>query len=116
MFMPPSAPVLYAPIKASTSGAATIVPAVPGMCIFVLGYTLSAAGSVNVNWQTHVSYSSNAGGLHYLTSGQNIVASFAPVGIFATNVGEALDLLLSGSVAVGGDLVYIVAAGSPNIL
>ena len=108
--------VLYAPVAVSTAGAHVIVDAVPGMKIFVLGYWLSAVAAVNTNWQNHVSYSTNPSGLHYLGATSSVVANFYPAGIYATSLGEGLDLNISGSVGVGGGVAYVVSANQPSML
>ncbi len=96
----------YAPITASSSGATTVVAAVSGKTIYVLRWSLSANGNVNVNWQSHTT-TGTATGLHYLTQYASAGGAYCPAGIFATASGEALDINLSASVAVGGELTYV---------
>ncbi len=100
----------YAAISASGSGANAIVAAVPGKRIRVAGYVLSFGGTVNAKWQ---SASTDLSGLIY-----GLAATFAQAapmpkgerggqaGHFETAAGEALNLNLSGAVAVGGHLAY----------
>lgn len=95
----------YAAITAGSSGATTIVAGVTGKRIYILRWSLSANGNVNVNWQSHAT-TSTATGLHYLTQFASAGGAYCPAGIFATAVGEALDLNLSAAVAVGGELTY----------
>lgn len=98
---------LFSGITASASGATTIVSAVASKKIRVLAWTLLVNGAVNVKWQSHVTPTDKTG-LHYFASaGTGISVPFSPVGHFETIAGEALDINLSGAVAVGGSLVYI---------
>jgi hypothetical protein len=96
--------VKYAVI--STSATASVVAAVAGKKIRVLGYVLSAAGTVNVKWQSHVT-PTNLSGLLYMVANTAISSTPSPLGLFETVAGEALDLNLSASVAVGGHVTYI---------
>jgi hypothetical protein len=98
---------LYAKIAASASGATPIVAAVAGKSIVVLRWSVSANGAVNVNLQSHAT-TGTATGLHYLTQFASAGGAYCPAGIFATVAGEALDINLSGAVAVGGELTYIL--------
>ncbi len=96
----------FAKIVASASGATEVVAAVGGKRIRVLRWSLSSNGDVNVKWQSHFT-PTDLTGLHYLTQFASAGGSYCPVGIFQTVSGEALDINLSGSVAVGGELVYV---------
>jgi len=96
----------YAVIAASSSGNNEIVAAVATKKIRVLGYVLMGAGAVNAKFRS--ADSADRTGLHYIAAaGGGASASFNPVGWFETVAGEALNLNLSGAVAVGGVLVYI---------
>jgi hypothetical protein len=97
----------YAPITASTSGTTTIVAASPNQQIYVLRWNVTANGAVNVNLQSHTT-TANATGLHYMTQFASAGGGWCPGGIFATTVGEALDINLSASIAVGGELTYVI--------
>ncbi len=96
----------FAAITASTSGATTIVALVGGKRIRVLRWSLSSNGSVNIKWQSHVS-PTDLTGLHYMVQFASAGGAYCPQGIFQTISGEALDINLSASVAVGGELTYI---------
>lgn len=96
----------FATITASASGATTIVAAVTSKKIRVLSWTLVANGAVNAKWQSHVTPTDKTG-LHYFAANGGISVPFSPVGHFETVAGEALDINLSGAVAVGGSLVYV---------
>lgn len=94
----------FAVIQASSSGTNAIVTAVTGKKIRVLAYNFMANGAVNAKWQ---SASTDKTGLKYLAANTGIVAGYNKVGWFETASDEALNLNLSGAVAVGGELVYV---------
>lgn len=97
--------VKSAVIAASSSGANAIVAAVTGKKIRVLGYIISGVTAVNAKWQ---SGSTDIGGLIYIGATGGAVAPIAPMYMwFETVAGEALNLNLSGAVAVGGGVVYV---------
>ncbi len=96
----------FAIITASSSGATTVVAAVTSKRIRVLRWSLSSNGAVNVKWQSHVT-PTDLTGLHYLTQFASAGGSYCPQGIFQSISGEALDINLSGSIAVGGELTYV---------
>lgn len=96
----------FATITASSSGATTIVAAVTSKKIRVLSWTLVCNAAVNTKWQSHVTPTDKTG-LHYFAANGGISVPFSPVGHFETVAGEALDINLSGAVAVGGSLVYV---------
>jgi hypothetical protein len=97
-------PPKFAPIVANASGATLVVAAVALKKLRVLGYNVIANGAVNVKFQ---SAGNDKTGLKYLAANGGIAPSFNPAGWFETNAGEALNINLSGAVAVGGELVYI---------
>lgn len=96
-----------ATVSASSSGANEIVAAQAGRKIAVIGYVLMANAAVNVKWQ---SGSTDKTGLLYPAANGGAVAPLAPdyKYWFETAAGAALNLNLSGAVAVGGHVVYIV--------
>lgn len=98
---------LFAAIVASASGATTIVAAAATLRIRVLRWSLTSNGAVNAKWQSHVT-PTDLTGLHYLTQFASAGGSYCPLGIFQTIAGEALDINLSGAVAVGGELTYVL--------
>jgi hypothetical protein len=98
---------LFATIVASASGATTIVAAVGGKKIRVLSWYLKANAAVNFKWQSHVTPTDLTGLFYNGAQGDGVGAAFSPVGHFQTISGEALDINLSGAVAVGGYLVYV---------
>ena len=94
----------FAAIAASSSGDNSVVSAVTGKKIRVLAYALVASGAVNAKWR---SATTDKTGLLYLVANTGVATANSPVGLFETAVNEALNLNLSGAVAVGGHLVYI---------
>jgi hypothetical protein len=92
-------------VVASTANATEIVAAVTGKKIRVLACSFMANGTVNVKWQ---SASTDLTGLAYLVANTGKVLPYSPGGWFETAVGEALNIHLSGAVAVGGELVYVL--------
>lgn len=105
-----STPIKSAAIACSSSGNNEIVAAVSGKSIAVLGYVLVANGAVNVKWR---SASTDKTGLLYLAANGGAAVPVVPLSKlgagacwFATAAGEALNLNLSGAVAVGGHVLY----------
>src|SRR5438105_2136018 len=96
----------YAAITASASGVTTIVALVAAKKIRILSWQLVTNAAVNVKWQSHTT-TATATGLHYFGINSGIAVPFSPFGHFETVAGEALDINLSGAVAVGGSLVYV---------
>lgn len=99
--------VSRATIAASSSGANTLVAAVTGKKIKIINFIISASGAVNFKFQSHVTPTDITGLFYLAAAGSSIGASNDFVGWGATLVGEALDINLSGAVAVGGVLHYI---------
>lgn len=97
---------LFATIVASSSGATSLVSSVSSKRIRVLAAYLTASGAVNVKFQSHVT-PTDLTGLAYLTTNTGFVLPYNPLGWFQTVSGEQLDINLSGSVAVGGTIVYV---------
>lgn len=94
----------FAPIAASSSGDNAIVAAVVGKKIRVLSYVLMANAAVNAKWR---SATTDKSGLLYFAANGGAVAPHTPIGHLETAVNEALNLNLSGAVAVGGHVTYI---------
>jgi len=96
----------YAVIDHAASGANTIVSAVSGKKIRVLGFFLVAAGAVNVRWESEGSVMSgvmNLGATDLFAG-----ADFNPTGWFETPAGRLLGIDLSDAVSVDGALVYVL--------
>lgn len=102
--------VKYAVINASASGNNTIISAVTGKKIRVLGYTHTASTAVIVTWKSGTT-TAISGPMHFATDGsrQGISGAgtfMAEYGVMETAVGEALVISLSGVATVGGHLIY----------
>lgn len=98
--------VKYAPVSASTSGNNTIVAAVAGKELRVLGFMLVAAGAVTVQWQSGAGGTALSGVMSLAANGA-IDSGISEVGIFETAVGALLNLSLGGAVSVGGYVIYV---------
>lgn len=95
----------WATIAVSSSGDNSIVALVSGKKIRVLFWDLAPNAAVNAKWRSNTT---DKTGLYYMTSqGNGHARGFNPVGWFETASGEALQLNLSGAVAVGGIVGYI---------
>lgn len=94
----------FAVISASSSGDNSIVALVSGKKIRVLRWSITANGAVNAKWRSNTT---DITGLRYLTQYASGGGGFCPVGLFETAAGQALNLNLSGAVAVGGELTYV---------
>lgn len=92
--------------KIALSATGTVVALVSNKKIRVLGFYLISAGTVNINFQSHTT-TGTASGLSYLVANSGVSSGFFPTGLFETVAGEALDIALSASIAVGGQLVYV---------
>lgn len=96
--------IKFATIAASSSGDNTLVAAVTAKKIRVLNYVLIANAAVNGKFQ---SAATDISGLLYMAANGGASSGYSPVGHFQTVAGEALELNLSGAVAVGGHLSYV---------
>lgn len=94
-------------ISASSSGANTVVAAVTSKKIRVLAWDVKVNAAVNFKWQSHVTPTDLTGLYYNSGQGDGVARAFCPVGYFETVAGEALDINLSGAVAVGGVLTYV---------
>lgn len=93
-------------IVASNSGATTLVAAIAGTKIKIVNFIVSASAAVNFKFQSHVTPTDLTGLFYLAAAGASIGAAYDAVGWGATIAGEALDINLSGAVAVGGVLHY----------
>lgn len=94
----------FAAISASSNGNNEIVAAVATKSILVLSYVLISNGTVNTKWR---SANTDLSGLFYLVANTGASSGYNQYGHFMTATGEALNLNLSGGVAVGGHLTYL---------
>jgi len=95
----------YASISAATSGAGnTIVAAVAGKQIRVMGYVLDSVTAVTIQWFSNTTALSGS-----MSMGATSTLA-CPIdngdGWFETAAGEALKMTLGGAVQVSGHLVY----------
>lgn len=104
-----NADIKHAIIACSSSGDNQIVAAVSGRKIRVLSYLIMASAAVNAKFRSNTT---DRTGLKYFdAAGAGIVAGFNPLGWLAAAAGEDLNLNLSGAVAVGGELQYVLIPG-----
>lgn len=97
--------VKVAVVTASASGATQIVAAVTGKKIRVLGIAYSVNAAVNVKWQSATT--DKTGLFYHGGAGHGIVMEAAQGFLFETDSAAALNINLSGAVAVGGQLRYV---------
>lgn len=101
----------YAKINATTVGSNAIVAAVTGKRILVLQYTATASTNLDAYFASN---STEITGPIYLGSHGTTMAAYGAmtpaglVGLFGTEIGESLNIVLSGSGNVGGHLTYMV--------
>lgn len=101
---------LFAPIRASTSGATEIVAANPTKKIKVLSYVLVADGAVTAKWQS--ASTDLSGAMSFSANGGVATSVGSPLigWLFETQVNEALNLNLGGAVGISGHLSYFLEA------
>jgi hypothetical protein len=98
--------VQYAPISAAGSGNNTLVAAVTGKKIRVIGFALVGAGSVTAKFQSGAGGTDLTGAMT-LAAGTSVVVEPYESGVFETAVAALLNLNLSGAIQVSGFLVYV---------
>lgn len=98
--------VQHAAIDANTSGSTQIVAAVSGKYIVLLAYNLMAAGAVNAHWRSGAT--PITGNMYMDAAGSGKVAPYNPKGWTKAATSAALNINLSGNVAVGGEITYVV--------
>ena len=99
---------VFVAVAAASSGDNTIVAAAGASNkIRVLAVQLISNGTVNAKWQSGAA-GTDLTGLAYLVANSGYVLPYNPVGWFETAANTLLNLNLSGAVAVGGSIVYIV--------
>lgn len=95
---------LNAVISESSSGANEVVAAVTGKRISLISFYISPSAAVNFKWQ---SAATDLTGLFYCSAASDD-KSYQSLPICSTAAGEALNLNLSGAVAVGGVVTYVL--------
>lgn len=93
-------------VAESSSGDNEVVAGVTSKKIVVLSARIIASGAVNAKFRSNTT---DIDGLAYLTTNSGYVLPYNPAGWFVTAAGEALNLNLSGAVAVGGTVQYVEA-------
>lgn len=98
----------FAKIDISASGDNTIIAGVSAKSIYVLSYTLIAAGTVTAQWFSDVGGSEvSLSGAMSLTTYSGASPAFCSVGLLQTASGKALNLKLGGNTQVSGHLTYV---------
>lgn len=101
--------MLYGSINLSALGDTTVVPAIAGYRVRVLGYVIAAAGAVSVQFKSGANVIS---GPMAMVAGSNITThpsagtEQSELGVVQTNPDEAFVINLSAAVAVGGHVNY----------
>lgn len=97
-----------AAINAASSGDNTLVAAVTGQQIKVLGLIMVASGDVDVRLESGAGGTALTGVISLAADGNGFVLPIAPPGYHwvETAAGALLNLELSGAVQVSGCLVY----------
>ena len=90
---------------ANTSPNSTVLAAVVGKKILVLGCVLIAAGAVNIRFEDGAGGTALTGVVN-LTTNSGFTLPFSEIGWFKTTANTLLNLELSGAVAVAGTLTY----------
>jgi hypothetical protein len=99
----------YAVINlADASGGSTVITAVPGYEIRVVGYALSAAGAVSVTFRSNTT--PLTGPMPLGAAGSGLAPnSGTDASVFETAAGEALTVLTSAAVGIFGHISYYLA-------
>lgn len=99
-------PPKFIPISASASGATTVVAAVTGKKIRLLGFFLVTSAASSIAFRSGTTITQKTGDMPFAANG-GISVPFSPAGYFETVAGEALQINLSATASVGGMAVYI---------
>lgn len=99
----------FAAVVAASAGDNQIVANVANQRIIVVSYVLVAVGAVSVKWRSAANDLSGAMPLA-ANGGLVVPAGDEFAALLETNLGEALNLNLSGAVAVGGHISYVTSA------
>lgn len=106
--LPRGATPLYAAIDAASSGDNTIVSAVTGKKIRVLGVLLISAGDATIRFESGAGGTALTGQMTVSAgSGFMLPTADSDVGYFQTAAGELLNLEISAGVSMDGFIVYI---------
>jgi hypothetical protein len=97
----------FAKIAVSASGVNSFIALVSAKKLRCLSVVFMGNGAVNVKFQSHVTPTDLTGLFYIAAAGGGACLPFNPVGWFETVAGEAMDINLSGSVAIGGVMTYV---------
>ena len=95
----------YLAVDVNTSPDNTLIAAVSGKKILVLGCVLIAAGAVNIRFEDGAGGTALTGVIN-LTTNSGFTLPLGIPGWFRTSTNTLLNLELSGATAVAGTLVY----------
>ena len=98
----------YAAIDFTSSGDNTVVAAVTGKKIRLLGYVLTALADVSVRWESGAGGTALSGAM-YIGPGETnqvLAPSCGSYGCLETAAGELLNLEMGGATQVDGHAVY----------
>lgn len=101
-------PVQSAVIDDASSGDNTIVAAVSGKKICVLGFGFIVAGAVNVRFEDGAGGTALTGVMTFDAASKGIAVPIGMDCLFQTSDGTLLNLELSGAVSVDGWVNYVV--------
>ena len=95
----------YLAVDVNSSGDNTLIAAVSGKKILVIGCVLIAAGTVSIRFEDGAGGTALTGVIN-LTTNSGFTLPLGIPGWFKTSTNTLLNLELSGAVAVAGTLVY----------
>lgn len=91
--------------KVTLAATGEFVPLVGGKKIRILRYSLMADAACTVWFKSHTA--GQISGSKYLSANGGAGGTFSPIGHFETVSGEALDLNITGTANVSGDISYV---------
>lgn len=97
----------HAVIDTATSPDTTLVAAVSGRRIRVVGFFLVASGAVAARFESGTGGAALTGAMSMAANGQ-ISPQYNPLGLFTTAAGALLNLELGVAVQVSGALTYVL--------
>lgn len=98
--------IIQTPVNVSTLGNNSLVSAVAGKSIYVIGLCVVAAGATTVEFRTGAT-TAVTGAMSLAANGQ-LILPFSPGSWFNTTVGAALTVQLNAAVNVAGIIKYVV--------
>ena len=102
----------YAVVNSSASGDNTVIAAVDNKRIRVIHYTLGCDQNVDVFFKSGASTSITGkiyfAASHSFSAGYGAITPIGMVGMFETNIGEALVMNINGAKTVSGHMTYLV--------